>query len=629
MSSTQVLNDYFNPRALRLAYERANRWSDRLSKDRPGLRAYGYDLDAALADLSERIIAGAYRPQLAFKYFEPKASGTQRTKTLLTIEDALVYQAIANGIAARSYAKVSKHDQFVFGSVLNEEVAKGEAILDEEEAALFFFKYWKGPFEQFKSSIADVLHSDPVEGVDPITHKFVTDITGFFDAIPHYNLLNVLQEEFSIEDEILELLSECLNAWCGTKLSPTPGVGIPQGPQPSYFLANLLLYRLDDQIVSVGIPYYRYMDDIHMYAYAENDLRNILIDIDVHLKGLGLSLNTKKTSIELVTEEDVRTSEVELAQAKVQLASYAADDEGVLEAVIEQQAIAWEIKRQEPDASVKTTHSIFKDSKTQPKPQKIKVAKVAQAKTTGKAKTIDPVFSGLLAQDGVENAYDVWERASLITDPQEILKYWTTTYSEAHQDFLDLFDPASLLHGVTPMVADAAIDTEFIGAGVRMSSAIKALRELGNEVADPNDVKLWVAALRKFPSRTQNFFYSVAAYPDDLESQMDLLYVASDQQKYEWVRYIIYDHFVIRGSFSDKQLRDTFKVLQLEESALARSALYRVLLAHSKNKQLLISVGRQLDREPNSYVRLLVTDWQVNYRPDLDIKDNLLATIGI
>ena len=232
MNST--IEKYFNEENLKLAYNRVVCWPERLVKDRFGINAFGANLEENCKNLADKLRDGAYVPQKGFKYYEPKSSGTQRTKTLLFIEDALVYQAIANVIANNVYPQLSDTEDFVYGSVLMPDVAKGVDIFKEQNQNFFFFKFWKSLYNKFKNSVIKAIEEDQA------TYKFETDITGFFDAIPHYNLLLTLSTEFGVEDEILDLLSECFNAWSGTKESSTPGVGIPQGPVPSSFFANLL-----------------------------------------------------------------------------------------------------------------------------------------------------------------------------------------------------------------------------------------------------------------------------------------------------------------------------------------------------------------------------------------------------
>ena len=172
--TNEILNTYFSPANIKLAYHRVICWSDRLVKDRFGIHAFEANLDENCLTLSDKIISGQYKPQRGFKFYEPKSSGTQRTKTLLMIEDALIYQAIANIIAQRSYKKLNANENFVFGSVLTKEVLKGTGLLNNENPNYFFFKSWKSLFGKFKESVIRAIE------VDKATYKFETDITGFF-----------------------------------------------------------------------------------------------------------------------------------------------------------------------------------------------------------------------------------------------------------------------------------------------------------------------------------------------------------------------------------------------------------------------------------------------------------------
>ena len=83
-----------------------------------------HNLDKNLNDLSEHIIAGNYKPKRPIK-FSIKKSKTQRTKSILFIEDAIVYQAIVNRIAYLNYDKIIEFNHISFSSILNENVKLG------------------------------------------------------------------------------------------------------------------------------------------------------------------------------------------------------------------------------------------------------------------------------------------------------------------------------------------------------------------------------------------------------------------------------------------------------------------------------------------------------------------------
>ncbi len=292
----KIFEKYFSPNNLRLAWERMVRSNGKDIKDFFGIEIYSANLEKNLARLSQAIINGEFKPQRPFKYYEPKASKTHRTKSVLSIEDALVYQAIANTVATANYKRLEENNRFVFGSVLHPEVEKGLDLLNEIDADFYFFEYYIPLYNKFINSVnTEIANTN-------IRFKLETDITGFFDCIPHSKLLITLNK-FGVEPEILDLLNDCLNIYSGTKESVTPGVGIPQGPAASFFYANVFLTDLDYEISQRGYTYYRYMDDIRIYEENEEELTEALVMIDNFLKGRALSLNTKKTSIEEIGED--------------------------------------------------------------------------------------------------------------------------------------------------------------------------------------------------------------------------------------------------------------------------------------------------------------------------------------
>ena len=121
-----VLEKYFNPEAIKLAFFRVQCWPDKMVKDQVGIRAFRTDVDKNCSELSKVILDGKYRAQRGFKFYVPKASKTMRTKGVMYVEDAIVYQAIANVIATASFEKLDRYNAFVFGSVLNDETKKGQ-----------------------------------------------------------------------------------------------------------------------------------------------------------------------------------------------------------------------------------------------------------------------------------------------------------------------------------------------------------------------------------------------------------------------------------------------------------------------------------------------------------------------
>lgn len=564
---------YFNLENLKLAYFRIVCWPERMVKDRFGIHAFGAQLDKNLKQLSEKLISGKYTPQRGFKYYEPKSSGTQRTKTLLMIEDALVYQAIANVIAARNYDLLAEHDDFVFGSVLMPDSKEGIGLLHQENPKYFFFKFWKSLFIRFKDSVIKAIEQDKA------THKFETDITGFFDSIPHYNLLLTLSTHFKVEDEILDLLSVCLNAWSGTKESSTPGVGIPQGPQPSYLLANLLLYPLDKQLISEAFKYYRYMDDIKIYGYSESELRNVLVLIDNYLKGHGLSINSKKTGI---TEIDA-----------------AKEDETVKE-----------LRRFEVVGNDYTGDEAF----------------FSELSEGGLESSIIKSLLGLSEQSPEEHdENDTKKHLENITDPDKIIEFWEKEISEVEKELPSLFKSDSL-ELANPEKTD---DIDFIRLSAKYGTALRSLAEYKQVKANEDLLGYWLFSLKKFYWRASNYVLTLQHYRGNTKLREELISIYLSDKNYECYRYHVIICLTYNFDYIDRELREFFKYLKAENSELVRYALYCMLIKHSDDQQLKSTLKVLLSKEVSNYLKLITLDYWKKDANRVNSMDELVKQMGL
>lgn len=569
------LQKYFNPSNLELAFRRVQVWPERIVKDKVGIRAFALNLDKNCMHLSNLLKEGKYQPRRGFKFYVPKSSRTLRTKTLLYIEDAVVYQAIANVIAQESYPKLLGHEDFVFGSVLNKEVVKGVALLDEEEPNFFFFKFWKDLFERFKNS---VIHSIKEE---KMRFKFETDITGFFDCIPHYNLLDTLSQEFKVPDEVLDLLGECLNIWSGTKDGMTPGVGIPQGPLPSHLLANLILYKLDSELVSKHYTYYRYMDDIKIYAHEEDELQEVLLIIDKYLKTNGLSINSKKTNIEEILDPNVDETVKKFERFFIRALSYSGEDE-------------------ESETSLKNDIP----------------------------KSIERDVKHLEQQDYTDDGS--FDESEILTDRQEIIEFHQSNIEEVKETLPKYFeDPNKPLDEL--VLKDGIEDIDFIGMSAQYGNSLRGLAGVEQEYEpDQMLLKYWLFAIKKFFWRANILNYTLSYYGNDdsLKKSLEKLY--DHFELFEWVRYYLVTNLSMNFDFTDRELRQRYSkhYLSEERSDLVRIALYRLILKKAESKQLKSSIQKQLLQE-SLYVRLLVADF-IRYTQSEEMSNQeIFKLIGI
>lgn len=534
--NNQILEKYFNERNLLLAWERVLRWSDRSAKDMFGIKSFSMELQKNLKELSYKLTESIYEPTRPEKYYMPKPSYMQRTKSILMIEDAITYQAIANIIGADAYDRLHQNDHFVFGSVLSPEVKLGSDILekkDDPETNLFFFQHYLGLYKKF----ADSVNKSIIE--DKVTFKFETDITGFFDSIPHYNLFNELSQTFGVEDELLEFLEKCLNMWAGTRDRFTPGVGIPQGAQPSFFLANLLLHKLDNLLISDALKYYRYMDDIRIYGYSEVDMINALIKIDSYLKGFGLSLNAKKTTIQEVINDETDTSIIHFLEY-----SYDNSDEAKSEYINE--------------------------------------------------------FSKFAEQDSQS---DNQENTIILTNEDDIKSFWFDELQYVETELPKLFFTGKVEEtelSLPQKVEDREILNLCFKYRLALKnlSELGYKQPPSQEL-----LKYWLRLLKDRFWRANQICWVLNYYKNNSELKTKLFEFISDFIPYEWFRNQIFLCLNLSQSFSPEELQRLFQQLKKEESHYSRWALYKLLLYHSNNEQFFTSLMREISNESNFYMK--------------------------
>jgi len=575
---SEVLEKYFNPENIRLAYYRVNCWTDKMVKDRVGIRAFGSDLERNAKFLSEKICSGSYKPQRGFKFYVPKASKTLRTKTLLYVEDAIVYQAIANKIAEEVYEILAEQNSFVFGSVLSPDVVKGEAILEETEPNYFFFKFWQSFYKKFTDSRLNCVEKDKVK------YKFETDITGFFDCIPHYNLLCKLSDRFGVEDEVLDILSTCLELWSGTCDSATPGVGIPQGPVPSFLIANLILHELDEQIIAEGFKYYRYMDDICIYGYEEKELVKALVLIDKYLKSNGLSINAKKTSI-----EPIGANFLEEELKNIQSFSLYFDED--------------------PNNLVdESKHTIKAESNL-----------IASDSNT------------LSEQDiGCDQNHKENFLRDTLTSKDDIEAFCNEILMEVDDSLPKLFDKKSLNNNDL-LLQKGVNDRDFMSLSFQYTGALKALQDIGLEV-EPNQklLRYWLFAYKTFFWRANCFVFMFQFYSKNEKLKKALLkLIRNDFELYEWSRYLTFQILSLSQDFNDRELRhDFFKMLKTEDSSLVKISIYKLLFIHAGNDQMVDLITKTLKNEESDYLKIVITDF-CNYELDSFNVETFIDNIGL
>ncbi|MBQ6660363.1 MAG: hypothetical protein IJM57_02915 [Lachnospiraceae bacterium] len=251
---------------------------------------YGMARDKNIALLKKRIKAG-YLPTQSIRVFMPKANGLSRMYTLLSIEDQIVYQAYAN-ILSKSLTSIpeitKRYKRTVFGN-----------LCDSQESE-FFYQHWQDSYKAYTKAIIRAFQRG---------YRFIAsfDLTACYDSINHNLLRDILKDKFFFSENCAKSLTDLIEQWesaDGREL----GTGIPQGPQASGIVAEVVLQEYDAYIETLQktmhFVYYRYVNDIRILSPDEETVKWVLFLLDKKSKELGLFPQSSKISTHEITDID-------------------------------------------------------------------------------------------------------------------------------------------------------------------------------------------------------------------------------------------------------------------------------------------------------------------------------------
>lgn len=282
------LSDAFELSNLHRAWKWTLTNTDALYKNyfRQIYEAYSVADDKLLNYLRDRLKRGIFEPSDACKVYLPKKSGILRPYTLLCIEDQIVYQSIVNIIAEKLYPKVrQRYYKETFGH------------LYAGKRNRYFYRKWQTGHRKFGEAIRKAHDKGFV-------YRAFFDLTACYDSIDH-NVLKHFLKELEIDDEFIDFLLKCLRHWTKADTSSQiyQGHGIPQGPLSSGLISEVVLSHFDNKRTAIKkIKYFRYVDDIRLYAKDERHLRHMLVELDLLSKSIGLFPQSSKIDIRRITD---------------------------------------------------------------------------------------------------------------------------------------------------------------------------------------------------------------------------------------------------------------------------------------------------------------------------------------
>jgi hypothetical protein len=290
-------------------------------------------------------------------------------------------------------------------------------------------------------------------------------------------------------------------------------------------------------------------------------LNRTLVLIDNYLKGKGLSINSKKTSIDELTNDKKDLAMQELDKKLMHQLSFT-------------------------DADIESISKFDFSSK------------------------------GLndLSND-LDHKMDLHEHDHLnlieaITGQEDIVEAWEQEIADVTQGLKECFiDPSLEIEQLK--FKEEVTDHDIIGYSFRFYKANRALMDLNEDPKlDMGLINLWLYAFEHHYWRASSFGLTISLYgPDDTIKKVLTRIAIEDEPIYEWFQYQAIMQLSINHKFSDKELREVyFRYLTNESSALVRLGIYRLIFRHGA-KTLISALKKSLQKEPVHYLKILVADF--------------------
>ena len=157
------------------------------------------------------------------------------------------------------------------------------------------FNTWYEAWPNFEHVTKECIHRDYL-------YLATSDISAYFENIQLEILRDQLLEYLPDEQQVVNLFLSAFEAW--TTITPQGRRyfrGIPQGSDISRFFGNLFLAPVDQNLEKLGtrlnFKYYRYMDDVRIFAKKEEDAKKSLLALEAAVRQRHLNLQSAKTKI--------------------------------------------------------------------------------------------------------------------------------------------------------------------------------------------------------------------------------------------------------------------------------------------------------------------------------------------
>jgi len=258
-----LIDKVYRPATLAAAWQRVAANKGAAGVDGQSVQHYAARAEQYLGELEQALKSGTYQPLAVRRVDIPKGPGKTRPLGIPAVKDRVVQTAL----------------KWVLEPIFEREFCETS----------YGFRPGRGC-------------KDALREVDRLvkagyTHVVDADLAGYFDSIPHANLMERVAERVS-DARILDLIAAYLHQEVMRGMERwTPTGGTPQGAVISPLLANLYLHPLDCLLRERGFQMVRYCDDFVVLCQSADQAQAALAEVRTWVSANGLSLNADKTQV--------------------------------------------------------------------------------------------------------------------------------------------------------------------------------------------------------------------------------------------------------------------------------------------------------------------------------------------
>jgi RNA-directed DNA polymerase len=258
-----LIDKVYAPKTLALAWRKVKANGGAAGVDGVSIERFEARAEDYLAELSESLKAGRYRPVAIRRVEIPKGDGATRPLGIPAVKDRIAQTAVK--LVIEPIFEVRFHPS----------------------------SYGFRPGRSCKDLLREV------DRLVKNGYRFVVDadLKGYFDSIPHERLMERVKARIA-DGRLLDLLHGWLKQDVLKGMERwTPTEGAPQGAVISPLLANIYLHPLDELMASHGYKMARYADDFVVLRQSREEAEAALALIRAFAADTGLTLHPDKTRV--------------------------------------------------------------------------------------------------------------------------------------------------------------------------------------------------------------------------------------------------------------------------------------------------------------------------------------------